>query len=321
MKLLNLLFSTSWIAVLLAALAGLLSGFSSAGLIALINLYLKNTQVSQITLVIGFVVLCILFLGTSATSQVLLARVAQQIIFDVQIGLTQSILACPLLQLEKIGSPRLLATLTEDVQVVSTASSSLASLFVNVALILGCLIYLSWLSLPTFFFLLVFMFLGVVSYQSLLARGRRYLKLARKSQDALFQHFRTATEGTKELKLNFQRRQAFLKEALQVAAADFYNYRVAGMATFAIAGSWGIVLFFIPIGLILFGLPLITSTPASVIASYAITIIFMISPMRGVMNTLPELTRATIALETIDALKIIADVLSSETELNCTSRF
>ncbi|MEW6497068.1 MAG: ABC transporter transmembrane domain-containing protein [Cyanobacteriota bacterium] len=314
MKLIRLLLQNSWAIVTFAAITGLLSGASSAGLIALINFTLKNFALAQASLAWSFVGLCCLLLVTSAISLVLVARLAQEIVFNLQMGLTSRILSCPLRQLETVGSPRLLAALTEDVEAVSTASFSVSALCVNVALLGGCLIYLSWLSISVFFFFIGFLFLGVFSYQSLVKRGRFALKLAREAQDRLFQHFRTTTEGTKELKLHRSRRIAFLTQDLQLTAESFREHRVKGMTIFAIASGWGLVLFFIPIGLLIFALPQITTLSVSVLSGYALTIVFMITPLRGILNTLPELAKADVALDKIESLGLSLAAIATEQE-------
>ncbi|MGK7877550.1 MAG: ABC transporter transmembrane domain-containing protein [Xenococcaceae cyanobacterium] len=251
MKLIHLLLKNSWVTVTLAAFIGLLSGTSSAGLIAVINFTLQQLEQPPGWLAWSFAGLCMVLLVTTAASLILMTRLSQKIIFDLRVSLTQSILTCPLRHLEVIGAPRLLAALTKDVEAIANASGSVSGLCVNVALLLGCFIYLSWLSVPVFLFLLAFTGLGVVTYQFLTNQGRQSFKLARETQDLLFGHFQAVTEGTKELKLHRQRRHVFIWEELREAAAALRRYWVEGMSLFAIAGGWGLVLFFIPIGLLL----------------------------------------------------------------------
>lgn len=301
MKLIRLLLRTSWLRVTLAAISGLLSGLCSAGLIALINLTLSGPNISLLILAAVFGGLCLILLVATTFSQVLLAQLAQQVIYDLRMFLNRQILDCPLRHLEEIGASPLLAALTEDVEVISNASSSISGLFVNTALLVACLIYLGYLSVPVFLFVFVLMLLGIWSHEVLVTRARRFLRLARGRQDELFQQFRTTTEGTKELKLHSRRQQAFLKDLHKTATAS-QRHRIAALTIFAIAASWGLLLFFIAIGLLIFGSPQLALADASVLSGYALTIIFMITPLRGILTTLPDLSRANIALEKIESL-------------------
>lgn len=319
MKLIGLLLKTSWLNVALAVITGLLSGASSAGLIAVTNMALRTTEIPQPVLVVSFIGLCLLQLFATAPSQMLVTVVAQQVIYNLRVLLTQRILACPLRHLEEVGIPTLLATLTDDVETISSASLSLSVLCVNIALLLGCLLYLSWLSTPIFSLLLVYIFLGILINKFLMAKGKRLFKLAREEQDHLFAYFRTTTEGIKELKLHQQRRQAFLREDVQVSAATYRRYRVTAMMFFALASGSLTIMLFVPIGLLLFGLPWLNDIPKNVLSGYVLTMIFMLMPLRAMVMLLPEFMKANVALNKIESLGFSLASQTTEPGLNLSS--
>lgn len=70
------------------------------------------------------------------------------------------------------------------------------------------------------------------------------LALARDDQDILFKDFRTITEGIKELKLHYKRRQVFLEKKLKSTATIYRLHNVGGLTFFAITTSWGQLVFF-----------------------------------------------------------------------------
>ena len=305
MKLIHLLFQNSGKTLTLAVMAGLLSGASSAGLIALINFSLAHLASPNWVLAASFIGLCGLLMITAALSQIWIAQIAQKIVFNLQMQLTKKILETSLQHLETIGQPRLLAILTEDVDTLSRMAPWIAAICVNVALLGGCLIYLCWLSMPLFLGLGLFIFLGAYSHRKILVdQGAQGLMLARETRDRLFQHFRAVTDGVKELKLHRQRQRAFLNEDLQSAAADFQHHRVRGMTVYAVAGSWSMVSFFAPIGVLIYGLPQFGAIPAPLLSSYVLTIVFMVNPLRAVLNSLPQLRQANIALDKIDSIGV-----------------
>jgi putative pyoverdin transport system ATP-binding/permease protein len=71
MQLLKLLLKTSGSQVWLAAVTDLLSGLSTAGLIALINLSISAPDISKQTLILGFMGLGLVLLVSMAVSQAL----------------------------------------------------------------------------------------------------------------------------------------------------------------------------------------------------------------------------------------------------------
>lgn len=305
MKLIRLLLKTSWLGLTLAVFAGLLAGASSAGLIATINQILRETHLLKSTVVWSFVGLCFLLMVLTAVSQALIARLAQKLAFNLQLRLTRRILSCQLRLFEDLGVPRLLAALTEDVQIISTASFSVSNLCLNVAILTSCFLYLSCLSLTLFCLMLVFTLLGIFLQNFLLTRGRYFFKLARQQQDNLFKDFQTTTEGIKELKLHSSRRQAFLVEDLQANAELFRLYRVKATDLYSVAAGFGLLLFFIPIGLLLFVLSPLLNISLSVLSGYVLTIIFMITPFRILLNNLPTLSQASVAIENIESLELL----------------
>lgn len=302
MNLIRFLLRHSPLHLTLAVLTGILSGASAAGLVALINTMLTQNKPSAATLIWFFASLCLLRLVTSLASQVLLIRLAQNAILNLRMLLSRQILASPLRKLEEIGAYRLLAVLSEDVQVISDTSLIIPFFSVNIAIAIGCLVYLFWLS-PTVFLLgFTFLVIGICTYQLPMRKAWFLLKLAREQEDRLFHHFRALTEGVKELKLHPQRRQSFLLEELQTTALSYRRHNILGNTVFAAAASWGQVLFFVAIGLLIFVLPALRGIDVPILSGYALTIIYLISPLEHIMAMLPRLSKATIALQKIESL-------------------
>lgn len=281
---------------------GLATGISSAGLVATINYTVEHLDNRPTWLPLVFASLCFVLLASATLSLASMAQLSQGTVYQLRFDLSNNILACSLKQLETLGSPKLLAALTNDVEVIANAAESISELIVNLSLIIGCLGYLCWLSPPIFLLFFVFMVVASFSYQLLLNKGYITFELARELQDLLFVHFRTITKGTKELKLHRQRRQAFIKKDLRKTALRLRNYMVRGKTIFGFAGACGLILFFIPIGLLLYVVPKFTFVSVSLLSSYVLTILYMINPLRVISISFPNISRANIALNKIESL-------------------
>ncbi len=312
MNLIRLLLRTSSLHLCLAILAGIFSGGTAAGLIALINTTLTQSQPSKTILIWSFIGLCLLRLIANFTSQILLIQLSQKAILNLRILLTRRILASPLRHLEQIGAPGLLAVLTEDIQTISNTVITVPFVCINIAIVIACLIYLGWLSKIVFLIGISFMFLGIFSYSLPMMKAMSFLKLAREQEDRLFKHFRSVIQGTKELKLHRRRRQAFLSEDLHSTALSSRRHNVVGMSIFAAAASWGQILFFVAIGLLLFILPTINKISPAILSAYAITIIYLISPLEYIMSMMPSITKALVALKKVESLGLSLENYSNE---------
>ncbi|HEX8129277.1 MAG TPA: cyclic peptide export ABC transporter [Pyrinomonadaceae bacterium] len=302
MELLSLLLSSSRRAVVAAALAGVLSGFASTGLIAFIHTAVSRSQSPTALLVWGFAALCAGKFITAVVSELLLIRLSQRASFDLRMHLSRRIAATPLRRLEELGAHRLLASLTDDVLSITNGFILIPILLVNIAIVVGCLVYLGWLSWIVLLVVALMMAAGIVSYQLPVARAMRHLHLVREEQDALLKHFRALIEGVKELKLHPERREEFLSVSLTSTAAALKRHFVTGMSVYAVAGNWGHILFLVFIGLLLFALPNAVQIDTPTLTGYVLTILYLMSPLEAVLFQLPTIGRAQVALKAIRAL-------------------
>ena len=302
MKLFSFLLRVSPVTVVLAITAGIVSGASSTGLLAVIGSSLTRNTFQPYTVIWAFVGLCLLMPFARFCSDYLLCRLGQKAVYDLRIRLSHQILATPLRQLEKIGPHRLLATLTDDITAIISAMLFIPLLCINLAIVVGCVIYLGWLSPTICLMVLGFMVLGIGVYQLPVIKGVRLQRRARDEADALFNHFRALTEGTKELKLHRLRRESFLGDSLQSTAASLRRSNVAAMAFFIAATSIGQILFFVFTGMLIFVLPTLRTIPAEVLTVVIIIMLYMMGPLDTIMTTLANLSRASIAYQRVEQL-------------------
>ncbi|MEH2209397.1 cyclic peptide export ABC transporter [Nostoc sp.] len=314
MNLIYFLLRSSWGMVAIAIATGFLSGGSSAGLIALISHAASSGTPFRLTSIIwGFAGLAIVALITSIVSQVMLIRLSQNAVLQLRMRLSRQILASELSHLERLGNPRLLATLTEDIQAVANAVYQMPFIFINLAIVLGCITYITWLSWLVLLMVCGISVVAIASCQWLLNRGGQLLTLAREDEDHLFKHFRTITEGVKELKLNYKRREDFLEEKLQSTANEFRHHNVNGLSLFAITSSWGQLIFFFALGFVLFVLPNLLTINPETLSGYILTFTYLVLPMDNIISKLPLLSKASIALQKIESLGLS---LASRTEIS-----
>jgi putative pyoverdin transport system ATP-binding/permease protein len=311
MNLATFLLRSSWLNVTIAALAGAISGSCSAALIAIVNQAISPDRSADDRLFLIFIGLVILDFSTSLISRYVLISLSQDAVYRLRLRLSGWILASPLRHLEELGANRLLATLTDDISSISNIVFWIPFLCIDLAIILGCLAYLCWLSPPIFLFILGFMVVAIATIQLMLGKARHQMELAREEQDKLFQLFRGITDGIKELKLNARRRQAFLSDELEVTADASRRYNVRSLSLFTIALSFGQLLFFFILGCVAFGLPAVTPIENSVLSGYIIAIIYLVQPLQSLLEILPAISRASVALQKVDELGLS---LASKTE-------
>ena len=313
MKLISFLVRTSRWTLLLAVVAGLLAGVSNAGLLAAINERISNSAADS-SLVWRFIGLCLIMLLCRIASQILLLRISVNAVYNLRLHLSRRILSAELRHLEKLGSHRLLAAITDDVPVISNALVNIPLLCMHIAMVVAGLVYLAWLSWTVLLGGLAFMGVGNVTYILPITKAASLQRLTREEADSLFKHFRALTEGTKELKLHRRRREEFLEEGLQKTAHRLRRHASVANSIYAAAASWGQILIFVLIGLVLFAVPAIRQLDVPTLAGYAIVILYMMAPLEVILNTSPTLTRANISVQKIDELGLSLASFSTEND-------
>ncbi|HEX7288660.1 MAG TPA: cyclic peptide export ABC transporter [Candidatus Angelobacter sp.] len=301
MKMIAFFFRHSRKAVLLSVVAGVFSGACNAALLAVINAVLKNNGPAS-ALMWSFVGLCTFLPVTRFSSELLLNKLGQGALYDLRMKLCMQILAAPLRHLEQLGSPRLLAALTDDVPAITNAILMIPQICVNAALVIGCLVYMGMLSPRLLAMVLGFMVLGIITYQFPIIKVQKIFGLARKDTDILQTHFRALTQGTKELKIHTRRREDFIRDSLRMTADSLQRRNIAGQNLYSAASSWGQTLVFVVVGLILFLLPAIQHLNGSMMVAYALTLLYLMTPLQVILNTLPQLSRANVALKKTEEL-------------------
>ncbi|HEX5735304.1 MAG TPA: cyclic peptide export ABC transporter [Blastocatellia bacterium] len=300
--------------IVMAVIAGIIAGACNTALLALINVALAAPPNSRARLAWAFAALCVLLPVTRFVSEYLLTKLGQGAMFDLRMQLSAKILRAPLKHLEQLGPHKLLATLTEDVPMITNALLIIPLLCINLTIIISGLIYLGWLNWVLLLAVLGFMALGVMTYQMAIKRANGPFSKARSEADELQKHFQGLTRGTKELKLHKERRATFLNEALRQTAASLKEHNIKGMLMYSVAGSWGQTLVFIVVGLAVFALPRFENIQSEVLVGYTLVLLFLMSPTQLVLLFFPAMGRADISIRKIEELGLSLTSASTERE-------
>jgi putative pyoverdin transport system ATP-binding/permease protein len=302
--LVSLIPPRSWLVAVGAILAGLVSGAASAGLIALVNTALHHGDFSTRRLMAWFAGLVATKIGSQAVARLLLNRFSQQTLADLCRDLSRRVLAAPLRHLEHVGIARILATLTDDVAWLGWAAQNVPTAAMNAAVLVGCGIYLGWLSPSILLVAALVVGIGAVGYRVLTTRAYRYLQRARDTRDALFDHFRALTEGMKELKLHTARREAFLTERIETTTEELRRHTLAGVRHHLVADTWNQLLFYgVLVGMLIWA-PSGSNRDTETVTGYVLATMYMMAPVWAIIEAWPIFARGRIALEKITELGV-----------------
>ncbi len=286
-------------------LSGLLAGFTSVGLLAIINRLLHHGAAASLAL--AFFGLALLKVGANAASQILLVYFSQDAILSLGLTLCRQVTATSLRTLERKGQAAVLTTLTDDTSALAWALQCVPNLIINFAVLAGCAAYLAWLSWPLLLAVSCLTAIGTLAYSALSRRAFRLIYAARDCRADLFRHFRSLTEGVKELMMHRGRREAFLGEEITGTALALRRLNLEATQQYVAAESWTQAAFYGLIGAVLLLFPRLLDLNAEALTGYVFAILYMMGPIWGVIGTLPTLARGQIALEKLDELGLSLD--------------
>ena len=284
--------------IVLSAITGICSGIATVALLRTINEVLNQEGGMAGGLLLTFISLCLVALFGRMASDVSTNFVGQRLVAQVRKSLAQKILSAPIDALERYRTHRLMPVLSQDVDMISDAAFVLSSTLIAVAVALGCLAYLAWLSLPLFGLLMLALVIGASIQIVAQTRAEVGFWKAREHEDQLHKAYRAISEGAKELRMHRERRTRMFGGQIEHIVDKIRTVNSRAINTYVIATAFGSALFFLLIALIL-GWAAFRSTEPVVLSGFVLVMLFLKGPIDQIAGTLPNVGRAKVAFQRI----------------------
>ncbi|PKH81996.1 multidrug ABC transporter permease/ATP-binding protein [Psychrobacter sp. 4Bb] len=287
-------------------LLNLVNAAVSVGIIA----YINHTFISQSVFdtlswlsLAQFSLLVLLLLVTTFLSQYALTRLGHRFVYELRTKLVKQIIDTTVPQIDHLGSARLLASLSSDIQSITVAFVRMPELVQGIILSVGVGLYLGWLSLPLLFIVMFWIVMTIWISTILVKHVYTHLTELREINDALYQDYQSIIEGRKELALNQHRAEKLYTDDF-LAHAKSYEKTVTKSDTFHLSAvNWSNIMMFASIGIV-FAVANYLDIPMGVATTFSLTILFMQSPLLHAVGAYPTLQTAQVALEKIQSLEL-----------------
>lgn len=320
MKLMFSLLKDSLGLSIVAVVAGIVAGIGNTLMLGFVNNGLANRSSDMMgRLVLSFIVVCAVVAGSRFLSQDLMARFAQRNLRDLRMKLGRRVLSSPLRAQEEIGANRILAVFTEDVPAIANAVNAIPAICTNVVIVIGCLIYLGMISGRLLLGVVGFIIVGIITCQVPVAKAMRYMNNVRETNDVLLKQLKAMTEGSKELKIHRNRREAFLSKLFSPTTESLQRNNVISNSIFNAVNSWAQTLIFVLMGLIVFVPFAWTKLEPLQLTAYILILLFMIGPLLIVMSSIPAFSRARISFAKLADLDLSLDKFAAEAEADANT--
>jgi cyclic peptide transporter len=283
-----------------------IGGISNASILAAINAGVQDTSSGQkpgLWAASLFLVALFLFMKTQQFVTITATAEIEAIIHKLRLRLMDLIRRSELLEIEKIGRARIVASITSDTAVLTQASNMLCFTVQGAVLILFVGLYVAYLSIVAFLLTLV-----IVSGAGTIFHYKNRQLSAQKSESAawerrLFDRLTDFLDGFKEVRLNAARSDDLFNDALEVSKTAA-NIKILTQAeTFKMIVRSQISMYIL-LGAVVFVAPNLSDTLGGTsIAKATTALLFVVGACFGLVQSIPILLNANTAASRIDQLE------------------
>ena len=281
-------------------------GVSNASILAAINTGVQDTSSGQkpgLWAAALFLVALFLFMKSQQFVTITATAEIEAIIHKLRLRLMDLIRRSELLEIEKIGRARIVASITSDTAILTQASNMLCFTVQGAVLILFVGIYVAYLSIVAFLLTLV-----IVSGAATIFHYKNRQLAAQKSESAawerrLFDRLTDFLDGFKEVRLNAARSDDLYNDALEVSKTAA-NIKIRTQAeTFRMIVTSQISMYIL-LGAVVFVAPNLSDTLGGAsIAKTTTALLFVVGACFGLVQSIPILLNANAAAGRIDRLE------------------
>ncbi len=291
-----------WYLIITVPMSILLS-LASMSVIAIINDSVSNgLENIQYPLKLFIAAILLLFLVGMCT-EMINAKLVASVSYYIQMKMVRRVLLTPFEQLERIGFPKVIATLTEDMNTAVRYFHVLPVLFVNTAMVMSGLAYMAYLSVSLLAVVLAFIGIGALSIGALIWITKADRVAIREATDHMMNHYQNVVRGAKELALNSPR-NVFIWQKIISTAQNVRSRTARVLSTLVVVDQWGQLLLFALLGFIIYIVNDYLMLSREVIIGYILTMLFLLEPIEKIIESFDELINARVAFRKIDSLRL-----------------
>jgi putative ATP-binding cassette transporter len=305
MKLIRFLFRYSPGLIVLTTAIGILGGVASAMLMAVINGHLRGGPVLKND-AWKFGALCLLVLGSNFVARVAISGLSQWSIFDLRLQLSRKWLTSPLRDLERAGSAKILAAITQDVDSLAEAMQAMPGICIDMAVVVACLIYLGYLSWVMLIVMIGFTVVAIATRAVPERKCEQLISQARVYGEAMLETFNAMASGIKELKLNSSRWKAFYSGELYDVSTKYRDRRYRAATIFGLIRGYSEIIYFLFVGILLYGTPVFGHLSLKVVVGFAVTLLFMKTNIDHIQDSISRIMQAQVGLTNLESLGVFS---------------
>jgi putative ATP-binding cassette transporter len=255
-----------------------------------------------------FGILCLMNVGGRKIVQAKMIKIINNIALDLRIDLINKIFSTRYQEFEKMQDGRIFATLNQDTGVLAGSAGLIIGFITSVVTIISGFIYMTTISVTSTLVVLISVTFLILYYRVVAKKSRVYMEDARDSVNVYMGLLNSLIGGYKELCIHRRKKYEFREDLVSstrencvksiMASIKFLNANLIGDSIFMIIlGILSIV-----ISRLVQGVSIVT------LISFVLVILYLLGPIRLVLNAIPRLTGIRVAWDRIKGFVTDLDV-------------
>ncbi|MBF0200242.1 MAG: cyclic peptide export ABC transporter [Desulfamplus sp.] len=229
-------------------------------------------------------------------------RIAENMIKNVRIRISDKIRDSELIFLENIGKAEIYTLITQNTNLISESIVLIMNACQAGIVLICCLFYVAYLSQLAFLITLGAIFAGVCNFLLVQNAIDTELRETTRKETRFFDMLYTILDGFKELKVNRKKNDEYFKSVKQVAD-ETEELKIKTGFRFVIEIMFSQVFFYILIAILVFILPKFDYMSGDVVIKVTAAVLFIIGPANHLVSAIPLISRSNIAVENIYSLE------------------
>ncbi|MDO3384324.1 cyclic peptide export ABC transporter [Gilvimarinus sp. SDUM040013] len=264
---------------------------------------LENTHIFDSptrSLAMVFFVTCAAVMSTKAVSMLVSAYVASKANFHLKVGLYNAVSQLSYARLLSLGQSKIVNLISVDVPEIINAAINISTIMTNLFAIVGCLAYLFFINVKIFVFVLLCLLVFGFVYQIIVSLSIKHFSASRAEVDKTQEGVRGLIFGVKELKLNEEKLEHYLRQQLTWPESSSYRHRMKGFRVWSVAESYGSIVAFLVVGVTVFHIPYVLSVSSTELFGVVMALLYLTSPVGSLLMGVGQLAPGKVALSRLN---------------------
>jgi cyclic peptide transporter len=278
----------------LITVVSMLSGIASTALLFIVTTSFFST-IAVGYLLYYFGLTFIVNVGGRRLVQAKMINIANNMALDLRIDLINKIFSTKYQQFEKITDGRIFTTVNGDTGVLADSADLIVNFATSVIVVISAFIYMTTISFISTLVVIGAVFGLILYYRVVAKKSRVYLEEARDIANVFMSLINGTIRGYKELSIHRRKKYEFRQDLVN-STRKYCNKNIKAGIIFLNASILGSSISLIILGILSIVISrIVKGVNIVTLISFVMVILYLMGPLRVILNTIPRLTGIKVA--------------------------